>query len=147
MLENKLAYNELQKKINSKIKSNSCEDFLITVFDLNDLKKINDIKGHQTGDAYICDACKLICNKFKHSPVFRIGGDEFVAVSFGEDYEHIEELLNSFADHNTKAKKDGGIIIACGMARYNNDASVEPVFSRADKKMYENKKMLKGEAI
>lgn len=146
-VRNKLAYNELQEKINSKIKSNSCEDFVITVFDLNDLKKINDIKGHQAGDAYICDACKLICNKFKHSPVFRIGGDEFVAVSFGEDYEHIEELLNSFADHNTKAKKDGGIIIACGMARYNNDASVEPVFSRADKKMYENKKMLKGEAI
>ena len=82
---------------------------------------------------------------FKHSPVFRIGGDEFVAVSFGEDYKNIEELLNSLAEHNAKAKKDGGIVIACGMSKYNNDELVETVFSRADKKMYENKKKLKGE--
>ena len=90
-------------------------DFAITVFDLNDLKKINDTKGHQAGDGYICNGCKLICQKFKHSPVFRIGGDEFVAVSCGEDYENIEELMNSFAEHNAESRKNGGLVIACGM--------------------------------
>lgn len=49
--------------------------------------------GHQAGDEYIIGACRIICNKFKHSPVFRIGGDEFVAISEGEDYEHIDSIL------------------------------------------------------
>ena len=38
----------------------------------------------------------------------------------------------------------GGIVIACGMAKYENDVSVAPVFERADQKMYENKSDLKG---
>ena len=144
-IRNKLAYNELVEKMNRQIANNSQGDFAITVFDLNDLKKINDTKGHQTGDIYICDACKLICQRFKHSPVFRIGGDEFVAVSCGEDYENIEKLVNSFAEHNAESRRNGGIVIACGMARFDNDDIVAPVFLRADKKMYENKKQLKGE--
>jgi len=146
-VRNKFAYNELQKEINRQIAANNCKAFAITVFDLNDLKTLNDTKGHQAGDAYICNACKLICEKFKHSPVFRIGGDEFVAVSFAEDYENIEELLQSLAEHNAKAKAEGGIVIACGMSKYNNDELVETVFSRADKKMYENKKLLKGGSL
>ena len=145
-IRNKLAYTEFEEKMNRKIAKNCQEDFAVTVFDLNDLKKINDTKGHQAGDVHICEGCKFICEKFKHSPVFRIGGDEFVAVSSGEDYDNIEELMLSFAEHNAQAKENGGIVIACGMAKYKNDDLLASVFLRADKKMYENKKMLKGEA-
>ena len=45
--------------------------------------------------------------------------------------------------YNTEAQKTGGIVIACGMAVYENDASVAPVFERADQNMYENKVKLK----
>jgi GGDEF domain-containing protein len=54
------------------------------MFDLNDLKHINDRYGHERGDEYIVNCCRLICQVFKHSPVFRIGGDEFVALLRGE---------------------------------------------------------------
>ena len=53
--------------------------------------------------------------------------------------------MQSFEEHNAQAKKNGGIVIACGMAKYKNDDLLASVFLRADKKMYENKKMLKGE--
>ena len=43
-----------------------------------------------------------------------------------------------------EALRTGGIVIACGMAKYENDVSVAPVFERADQKMYENKSDLKG---
>ena len=142
-IRNKLAYNELEERMNRQIASRSQQPFAITVFDVNDLKKINDTKGHQAGDEYICRACKIICEKFKHSPVFRIGGDEFVAISSGEDYEQIDELIEFFSQRNAQAKQNGGVVIACGMARYDGEDIVASVFLRADKKMYENKKKLK----
>ena len=47
---------------------------------------------------------------------------------------------------NAKAVRDGGIVIACGMAKYENDSCVATVFERADQNMYENKNSLKGAA-
>ena len=44
---------------------------------------------------------------------------------------------------NAEARRDGGIVIACGMARHNSEGCVAPVFERADQNMYENKSDLK----
>ena len=104
---------------------------------------INDTLGHQAGDEYIKEACKLICDTFKHSPVFRIGGDEFVAVSVKEDYECLDMLLKAVEENNNKAKNDAGMVVACGTARYCNEKSVSEVFIKADKNMYKNKHQLK----
>ena len=46
-------------------------------------------------------------------------------------------------DHNIKAIRTGGIVIACGMSKYDGDTSVAFVFDRADQNMYENKNDLK----
>ena len=62
----------------------------------------------------------------------------------GADYEHIEELIGKMQDHNTKALRTGGIVIACGMSKYDGDAGVALVFERADQNMYENKLDLKN---
>ena len=62
----------------------------------------------------------------------------------GPDYECIEELMGKMKDHNTKALQKGGIVIACGMSKYDGDAGVAYVFDRADDKMYENKNELKS---
>ena len=103
---------------------------------------------HQYGDQYLKDACKIICDIFKHSPVFRIGGDEFAVISQGNDYEHMDQLLAKLRDHNEAALLGGGIVIACGMAKFEDDSCVAAVFGRADHNMYENKNSLKsrGEA-
>ena len=142
-IRNKTAYVEFESKLNKTIAEKGWIQFAITIFDVNDLKTINDTLGHQAGDDYICEACKIICTKFKHSPVFRVGGDEFVALSQGEDYDNIEELLRYFTESNLEAMKTGDIVIACGMSRYNNEGSVAPVFKAADEQMYINKEYLK----
>lgn len=143
-IRNKAAYVEFESNLNKMIIEKGWIQFAVAIFDVNDLKTINDTLGHQAGDEYICDACKIICTKFKHSPVFRIGGDEFVAISQGEDYDNIDELLQYFSEHNREALKTGGIVIACGMSRYNNEGSVAPVFKTADEQMYINKQYLKN---
>ena len=118
--------------------------FAIAILDVNDLKKVNDNAGHQAGDQYLRDACRVICEVFKRSPVFRVGGDEFAVIIKGSDYEHVEELRGRMLDHNRKAMDTGGIVIACGIAKFDNDACVTAVFERADQAMYENKSSLKA---
>jgi diguanylate cyclase (GGDEF)-like protein len=120
------------------------QPFAIVMMDVNDLKKVNDTYGHQAGDQYLHDACAVICDIFKHSPVFRVGGDEFAVISQGKDYANIGELVGKMNDHNAKAQRTGGIVIACGMAEYENDRCVAEVFERADHKMYANKNKLKS---
>jgi GGDEF domain-containing protein len=73
-----------------------------------------------------------------------VGGDEFAVISQGSDYQHIEELVGMIADHNSNALQEGGIVIACGMAKMDGDACVAKVFERADEVMYENKSLLKA---
>lgn len=142
-IRNKTAYLEIEAKIDKKIKDGQQMKFAITIFDVNNLKEINDTLGHQAGDDYICKACRIICQKFKHSPVFRVGGDEFAAISEGEDYEHIDELLTYFSESNKEAKRTGDIVIACGTSKYSDEESVALVFKKADANMYANKKNLK----
>ena len=142
-VKNKHAYLETETNMDRRIAEKTQEPFAIVMLDLNDLKKVNDTAGHQAGDQYLRDASKVICDIFKHSPVFRVGGDEFAVIAQGNDYTHLEERLSEMSEHNREAQQSGGIVIACGMAEYDNDSCVATVFERADHSMYENKNRLK----
>ena len=143
-IKNKNAYREREELMNRRILEKRQPEFAIIVLDVNNLKMINDTLGHEAGDKCICNACEIICRTFKRSPVYRVGGDEFVVISQDEDYDRTEELVGVIARHNEEANANDGIVIACGMAKYDNDKDVISVFNRADKLMYENKKQLKG---
>ena len=143
-VKNRHAYLELEKRLNGQIEKHQAPACAIVLLDLNDLKKINDTSGHNAGDQYIRDACKFICDTFKHSPVFRVGGDEFVVISQGDDYDRIDELVEQMDRHNRQALENGGIVIACGMAKYQGEPCVAALYEQADRKMYENKSALKA---
>lgn len=143
-VKNKHAYLEMEARLDRQIVEQSILPFAIVTLDVNDLKKVNDTAGHQAGDELLQTACKTICDIFKHSPVFRIGGDEFAVIAQGEDYEHLEELIGKMRDHNAEALKSGGSVIACGMAWFRSDTCVATVFERADRNMYEDKNRLKS---
>ena len=144
LTKNRHAYLEAEERLDNKIAEHRISPFAIAILDVNDLKKVNDTTGHKAGDKYLRDACRIICGIFKRSPIFRIGGDEFVAVIEGADYECIEELNGRMKDHNAKAIKTGGIVIACGMSKYDGDPNVAQVFERADQNMYDDKSSLKA---
>ena len=144
-VRNKTAYNEMAKELQNEIQSGA-EPFAIAFCDINDLKTINDTEGHTAGDNYIKDACALICRTFPHSPVYRIGGDEFAVLLQNRDYEERKTLLAALrkqAEENVRLGE--GAIVASGMADYikGKDKSLEDVFNRADTQMYENKTHLK----
>ena len=143
-VKNRHAYLDAEEKLDLLIMDGQCPEFAISILDINDLKVINDTKGHQAGDQYLIDACRIICNIFKHSPVFRLGGDEFAVISQGQDYENIDELIKEVDVLNHEAMKNDGIVIACGMAKYDGESNVAPIFELADQRMYENKSRLKA---
>lgn len=142
-VKSKYAYLEAETELDHQIDTKTQPAFAVAVLDVNDLKKVNDTSGHQVGDQYLRNACRIICQTFKHSPVFRIGGDEFAVIAKGHDYEHIEELIRRIEEQNQSGARDGGIVIACGMARFNDDTSVAQIFRRADMEMYADKQRLK----
>ena len=147
-LKNKLAYMEMEEQKDALIASRTIAPFAIAVFDLNDLKTINDCFGHKTGDQYIIRASRLICDHFKHSPVYRIGGDEFVALLEGPDFEDRNALHHSFDKVMDDANRQGNtLIISMGLAEYDEeDHTFHHVFARADHEMYLRKRQLKCEA-
>ena len=143
-VKNRHAYLEAEERLNIQIAEGRVKDFAIVLLDVNDLKQVNDAQGHQAGDQFLMDACKIICETFKHSPVYRVGGDEFTVVAQGSDYARIDELIERMNEQNRKALRSGGIVIACGMAKREGENSVAPVFVRADQLMYVNKSELKA---
>lgn len=143
-VKNKHAYQEAEEHLNIQIENHQAPPFAIVVLDVNDLKKVNDAGGHQAGDQHLRDACRVICEAFKRSPVYRVGGDEFAVIAQGVDYDHIEERLWDISVHNEEALRSGDVVIACGMARYKDDDCVASVFKHADARMYEDKTNLKS---
>ena len=128
-------------------------EFGICVFDCDDLKLINDSFGHDKGDIYLKTASRLICRVFQHSPVFRIGGDEFSVVLRNEDYANRDELARRFgieAEHinSTASSAWEEVRITMGLAVYEpgTDRAVIDTVRRADKRMYENKREKKAAA-
>ncbi len=124
--------------------------FAVGMFDCDDLKLINDRYGHERGDQYLTTACRFICRVFQHSPVFRIGGDEFVVIMQGEDLQNREALTRQFVDSMAEINADTSseweqVRVAMGVAVYDADVdqSVNDVLRRADELMYENKRMRK----
>ncbi|MCR5267740.1 MAG: diguanylate cyclase [Lachnospiraceae bacterium] len=146
--KNKTAYTELERSIQSNLDGGiDYMPFALVVSDLNNLKKINDTEGHKAGDEYIRASAKLLCDIFSHSPVFRIGGDEFVVFLRGGDYNEREALLDKLRRQVRKNHASGsGPVIAAGMAEYEpvTDKQISAVFERADNRMYADKQELKA---
>ena len=151
-VKNKTAYQEAERRLEEQMR-NGRPEFAVIVLDINNLKKINDHYGHDFGDMFIVDACRLICKSFPHSPVYRIGGDEFVVILEGADYANCTHLLESFHDaieeYNRSDQQDKHLSIARGIAVYNSvtDLVFSNVFKRADDAMYHNKADMKRKRV
>ncbi len=124
--------------------------YAVVVFDANFLKRVNDRYGHEAGNELIRRAANIICRVFAHSPVFRVGGDEFVAILEKQDYEHREQLLRSF-DEQTQAERfevegdELAVSVARGIGVYRSGMEYAAVFHEADAAMYEHKMGMKKE--
>jgi diguanylate cyclase (GGDEF)-like protein len=149
-IKNNNAFLELSKSLDNSIRTVDTDlRFGIVICDVNDLKHYNDTRGHVFGNEFLRRACRMICENFPHSQIYRVGGDEFAVYLTDEDYEIREELLENLRRESyANGRSRSGPVVATGMSIYEpaSDAKFSDVVNRADLEMYENKKMLKSGA-
>ena len=123
----------------------------IAVFnmDVNNLKEMNDVHGHDAGDKLIIKAAESLKKiEARNIIPFRIGGDEFVVVAIHVSREEAEQIRKNWEEGLAELNSaDDGIpcVIACGFAFGGEEYDLDEIFQSADEKMYEDKKVLKGE--
>ena len=121
--------------------------------DLNLLKMVNDTFGHAGGDMLLQSAAK--CMTSVYDQVYRVGGDEFIALLDGKDSDDLQRLYDRLKRKITEmndSRKDYGafsretefrLSIAVGYSAYAaGDSSYEQIMSRADAAMYAEKKTM-----
>ncbi len=147
----KTAYNNAIAKLQEEVNNRSLFCLGFVMIDINNLKYVNDTFGHEHGDNYIKGCCSIICKIFKHSPVFRIGGDEFVVILRDESYDErvalTDEMEKNFSDAYNDESQEPYLRYSAsyGMAIFDPlcDKLVDEVLKRADQRMYEYKKEFK----
>lgn len=154
-LRNKLAFDQEMRLIGEELLAGPVE-FGLAIVDMNGLKHVNDSYGHDCGNVSLMRLSELICSVFVHSPVFRIGGDEFTIILRNNDYDKVEELVRQFMDAVAAQQEAGGlkpwerVSGAIGYALYDAKVDIggpDDVFRRADFAMYEHKKAMKDGEI
>ena len=144
-LGNHTAYREEVDRLTIQINANMAA-FHVVMFDVNGLKTVNDNLGHEAGDQLLRDAAAILKEAFGEEHLFRIGGDEFVAVlentsdeAIETMFRHMDEALVAF---NQKERAyDIPLTISRGVAAFRRgvDHEYNTVFKRADQSMYQDK--------
>jgi diguanylate cyclase (GGDEF)-like protein len=115
--------------------------------DLDDLKTINDTRGHSEGDAALLETANLLRETFRESDILaRLGGDEFAVLAVETAEESVDilaaRLQKNMAAHNACLNRSYPLSLSIGIARYDPDSPcpVEELLARADGLMYEEKR-------
>lgn len=144
-VKNKTAYFEKVKELKEKMKKRKAA-FSMAVFDINGLKKMNDNYGHEYGDRMIADLVKIMADVFGSDNVYRIGGDEFIAVledataeQMQEYFRMIDEKVDAFNKFDSTYPVSISFSKGAATLDKEKDTDYRMVFKRADERMYADK--------
>lgn len=104
--------------------------------DLNGLKTMNDVAGHNAGDLLLKNAALALRNIFAENEIFRAGGDEFAMIVTGVTEEDIEERIKRIRE---ECEKYDSLSFAIGGSVEENSRNVRMALRRADENMYKDK--------
>ena len=152
-LSNKAAYDDNTRPLDEAIASGESPEFAVLMVDLNFLKKVNDTCGHECGNVYLNNCAKMVSRIYGAENSYRFGGDEYVVVLSGKDAAKAETLTAGFKQEIERLKNDPElkpwekVSAAIGIANFlpGQDKTVEEVFKRSDKAMYEDKLAMKAQ--
>lgn len=117
--------------------------------DINGLKDVNDLLGHQAGDELILTVVNTIKANIRGASDFliRMGGDEFMLVFEGFPPERAERIWSrirgNFDEINMSGERKYFVSVSHGIEAVHSGDSLEGAIRKADEKMYEEKRMIK----
>ena len=118
----------------------------ILMFDVNFLKRTNDVEGHLAGDNLIKTAASCIKECFgieSFNNCYRIGGDEFVSLIFGVDESEIKRRIEKFK--YVLNRENISISVGYAFSAKDENKNFKELMDEADKKMYKQKKKIHSE--
>ena len=110
----------------------------IVFADLNGLKPVNDIEGHNAGDELLRKASQILKDTFEDCEIYRAGGDEFVAVAVDIPKNDLEARVEKLRQ---KSKVKGNVSFALGFYHDEKGGDIRKAMHEADSLMYEDKKL------
>ena len=149
-IRNKRGYDTEIQRVNKEIMAGHT-DVGIVMIDMNNLKQINDTYGHEKGDKVLCSLCDTLCSIFKRSPVFRVGGDEFIVVVENQDFRDLDKHVEQFkaciernvSEQDLEPWERTSAAIGSAIYDPDKDCGIEDTLKRADEQMYANKRAMK----
>lgn len=138
----------LEKKLQELQEKDDTFNLGIMMFDLNDLKKINDTYGHEQGDAFIKTFASFLTRILTdNSFLARFGGDEFVIVEEQTSLEKLKQmnhkLQDMIDDYNQNAQHPLHYAVGYDVSYRNHYYLIPDLMKIADQKMYEDKRYKK----
>lgn len=124
----------------------------VIFFDVNDLKKINDSRGHEAGNLLLKrfgDSIKAVVDD-EHAAGFRVGGDEFAILLLDADEKQVEDMIAEWEKSLEKINRqnredDNGINVSAAHGESLGPMSkLDQLINQADEKMYRNKTSMKA---
>ncbi|QQR90327.1 MAG: GGDEF domain-containing protein [Myxococcales bacterium] len=120
--------------------------------DIDNFKRINDSKGHEWGDACLCEVASALVSMLRPSDVSaRLGGDEFAMLLPMTDLAAAEQVagrLHTVMQSKLRDYGDADLGISLGVVSFNTPPStVSELFRQADATMYRAKQAGKGRVI
>ena len=115
-----------------------CQDESIGVVycDITGLKRVNDSQGPAAGDRLILRACDSLEQVFGARGLFRIGGDELLALCPGIS----EDALNKKVAELRQIMPEYEVVMAVGTVwRPDSKVGIDRLLSEADRRMYDDK--------
>ena len=119
------------------------EVFSVALIDVNDFKKINDVRGHLVGDQVLTKIAHTLMEfTVENVMFFRLGGDEFLIVASKVDQQQMHQICGDIVKTVDQTMSDSGypVSLSIGMATYSDTArSVSEILHEVDLEMYRHK--------
>ena len=126
------------------------DNIAIYSMDVNNLKEMNDLHGHEAGDRLLQKAAQSLQRiSARNIMPFRVGGDEFIVVALHVSRAQAEDILIRWEDYLQALNQENDCIhcvMACGMVYAERGYDLEALLQQADQLMYEDKRAKKGSA-
>ena len=144
-------YEHDMAEYDKEFEQNKNTKFTFLFVDINNLRSVNGLFGHQEGDSYISNVAVLLMTGLRGAEhIYRMGGDEFLAIYRKTDEKTVIRDIKRVQDACIKGHESLGYIpeLAIGYAisdpKYNN---LRDVLRVADYMMYRNKADIKRDIV
>lgn len=137
MLTGVLNRNEMNNVVDGLARGESDASVGVIFADLNGLKTVNDVNGHNAGDVLLKNAAAVLRKIFRDNEIFRAGGDEFAIIITDTDEKQLAQKIDRI---RMESEKYEDLHFALGGAAEEKGSNVRIALRCADERMYEDKK-------